>query len=99
MTTFTDAQRERRSTATTNLRVNLSRLGNLPDVSSPPTPEDREPGIDLKPTSAYEAVTRQKVDSLADDLREIKSRLNNLVFVIAGGILLDVIGRMLGIGT
>jgi hypothetical protein len=99
MTTITDTRRERRATATSDLRVNLSRLRHLADASTPPLAENHEPGIDLKPTSAYEAVTRQMVESLSDDLKEIKSRLNNLFFVIAGGILLDLIGKVLGIGT
>ena len=35
------------------------------------------------------------VDSLADDLREIKSRLNTLFFALIGGILLDLLVRVL----
>jgi hypothetical protein len=51
-------------------------------------------GIDTGPSSAYEAVTRQMVTDLADDLSEIKSRLNALVFALIGGILLEIFSRM-----
>ncbi len=51
-------------------------------------------GIDTGPSSAYEAVTRQMVTNLADDLSEIKSRLNALIFALIGGILLDISSRM-----
>lgn len=72
---------------TTSPIIRISR----PDVS-PPT---REP-VDLQPASAYEALTRQKVDSLADDMKEIKSRTNNIFYVVIGGILLDMLTRWLG---
>jgi hypothetical protein len=55
-----------------------------------------EGGVELKPASAYEAVTRQMVAGLADDLREIKGRLNGLLFMVAGTVLLDVVLRVTG---
>ena len=59
-------------------------------------PEPPEPVlVDLRPASAYEAVTRQMVESLADDLREIKSRLNGLLFMVTGTIMIEVLTRML----
>ena len=56
-----------------------------------------EAGVELKPASAYEAVTRQMVESLAEDLREIKSRLNGLLFMVGGTVLLDVVLRVAGL--
>ncbi len=53
--------------------------------------------VDLRPASAYEAVTRQMVETLTDELREIKLRLNNLVFMLAGAIVLDVVIRLVGV--
>jgi hypothetical protein len=53
-------------------------------------------GVDLAPWSAYEAMTRQKVEALADDLKEIKGRLNGLLWMLAGAIVLDVVLRMAG---
>lgn len=49
--------------------------------------------VSLEPASAYEAVTRQMVLGLAEDLREIKARLNGLLFLVAGSVLLDVLSR------
>jgi hypothetical protein len=61
----------------------------------------REPaiggGLELGPASAYEAVTRQMVEALTDELREIRLRLNNLVYMLAGAIVLDVVIRLAGI--
>jgi hypothetical protein len=53
----------------------------------------REPekGVDLKPASTYEVVTRQMVESLGNDLREIKERLNGLLWMVAGTILAEVV--------
>jgi phage terminase large subunit-like protein len=45
---------------------------------------------------AFEAVTRQMVESLSDDLREIRSRVESLVWMIAGAILLDTALRVMG---
>jgi len=94
-TMLTDTQQERRHLADEALRAQFNRLGR---AATPPssTPTPPEIGIDVRPASTYEAVTRQMVESLADDLREIKSRLNNLVFMIAGAILMDVISRVIG---
>jgi hypothetical protein len=50
--------------------------------------------IALEPGSAYEAVTRQMVVGLAEELREIKARLNGLLFMVAGSLLLDVALRL-----
>ncbi|MFT4039766.1 MAG: hypothetical protein QM692_16415 [Thermomicrobiales bacterium] len=51
------------------------------------------PGVSLDPASAYEAVTRQMVVGLQEDLREIKGRLNGLLFLVAGSVLLDLLRR------
>lgn len=58
--------------------------------------QEGDRGVDLRPANAYEAVTRQMVEDIAAELREIKGRLNNLLFMIAAAVLLDVIARMLG---
>lgn len=52
------------------------------------------PPVSLEPASAYEAVTRQMVLDLAEELKEIKSRLNSLLFMVAGSLLLDVALRL-----
>ena len=54
--------------------------------------------VDLAPASAYEALTRQMVEGLAADLDEIKGRLNGLLWMVAGAIVLDVVIRVAGVG-
>lgn len=54
----------------------------------------RKSAISLEPASAYEAVTRQMVIGVSEELREIKSRLNGLLFMVAGSLLLDVALRL-----
>jgi hypothetical protein len=53
----------------------------------------------MRPPSAYEAVTRQMVEALAEDLREIKGRLNGLLWMVASTIALDVALRLAGAGS
>jgi hypothetical protein len=59
------------------------------------TPPGAPEGVDLRPASAYEAVTRQKVESLTEDLKEIKGRLNTLFYTVIGAILIDLLTRWL----
>jgi hypothetical protein len=67
------------------------REGTAADSGSPPPG-----GIELGPASVYEAITRQMVESLRDELREIKSRLNTLLFMVIGAILIEFAMRMIG---
>ncbi|HET8523663.1 MAG TPA: hypothetical protein VFL82_10525 [Thermomicrobiales bacterium] len=59
-------------------------------------PRSSLPKVDLEPASTYEVVTRQMVESLADDLREIKGRLNGLLWMIAGAMVLEIALRLMG---
>jgi hypothetical protein len=59
----------------------------------------RSAAISLEPASAYEAVTRQMVLGLSEELREIKARLNGLLFMVAGSVLLDVALRLANRGS
>ncbi len=59
----------------------------------------RHEPISLEPISAYEAVTRQMVLGLSEELREIKARLNGLLFMVAGSMLLEVVNRLVGPGS
>ena len=52
------------------------------------------PEIDLDPASVYELLTRQMVADLAEELREIRLRVNGLVFVTVGAVLADIILRL-----
>jgi len=53
--------------------------------------------IDLGPASAHEAVTRQMVEGVREELREVRGRVNALLFLVAGSALLDlVVGVLTG---
>jgi hypothetical protein len=54
--------------------------------------------LDLTPKSAHEAITRQMVTDLAADLGEIKGRLNAVLWLVAGAVLVDVAMRLAGVG-
>ena len=59
--------------------------------------ESRWPGpgrLDLAPATAYEVVTRQMVEALGADLREIKDRLNGLLFLVAGAVVVGLTLRL-----
>ena len=56
--------------------------------------DGRRPAIELGPASAYEALTRQMVERMADDLDEIKGRLNGLLFLVAGAVVIDAVTRL-----
>lgn len=69
-------------------------LFTLPEPSRREHPPGHDP-IDLRPATAFEAITRQMVESLSAELREIKSRLNGLIFMMIGAILLEIVSRLL----
>ena len=52
--------------------------------------------VTLGPGTVYEAVTRQMVEGLTEELREIKGRLNGLLFLVAGAMVVDVVLRLIG---
>ena len=49
------------------------------------------PPIDLEPRSAYEVVTREKVEQLAASLDEVRSRTNAIFYLVITSVLLDVL--------
>lgn len=56
-------------------------------------PHEAPPAIDLDPKSAYEVITREKVEHFADDLKEIRYRVNGIFYLVIGSVLLDVLLR------
>lgn len=71
------------------LRAQVERIRRLQQTSATQGSTSHEP-------SGYEMVTRQMVESISEDVRDIKSKLNNLVFVLIGAIVIDIISRVLG---
>jgi hypothetical protein len=81
-------------------RAEIQRLRRTrpPDRESADGKASDGPGgtIELGPVSVYEAVTRQMVESLRDELREIKGRLNTLLFMMVGAIMIELAMRIIG---
>jgi hypothetical protein len=50
------------------------------------------------PRSTYEAVTREMVRALSGEVRDVKHRINQLITLIIGAILLEVLMRLIGVG-
>ncbi len=50
--------------------------------------------IDLAPKSAHEALTRQMVSDLAADLTEVKNRVNAMLWLVAGAVVVEVAMRL-----
>jgi hypothetical protein len=57
----------------------------------------RDP-VDLTPGTAYEVVTRAKVEELANDVKEIRERIDGIFWLIAASIVVQIVSRALGVG-
>ena len=62
-------------------------------VSTPYTSKPIQ--LQLGPSTTYEAITREKVESLSEDVAEIRSRVNSIFYLVIGSVLLDVLMRWL----
>jgi hypothetical protein len=56
----------------------------------------RDP-VDLTPGTAYEVVTRAKVEELASDVKEIRDRIDGIFWLIAASIVVQIVLRAMGI--
>jgi hypothetical protein len=55
----------------------------------------REQGtVNLDPSSTYEALTRQMVEGVREELREIRGRINGLLFLMIGALGVEAILRI-----
>lgn len=59
---------------------------------------DEPGGVDLNPGSVFEAVTRTKVDELAEEVKEIRGRIDAIFWLIAGAIVVELVLRAIGAG-
>lgn len=57
-------------------------------------PIDISTSIDLDPKSTYEVITREKVEHFADELKEIRYRVNGIFYMVIGSVLVDVLLRV-----
>lgn len=58
-------------------------------------PQAQQPPVDLEPKSTYEVITREKVERFAEELQEIRSRVNSIFYLVIGSVLMDVLLRLL----
>jgi hypothetical protein len=78
-----------RDPTTDAFRAQVERIRRSTQATPAPDSPSREP-------SGYEMVTRQMVESISEDVRDIKSKLTNLIFVLCGAVILDIVSRVLG---
>jgi hypothetical protein len=50
--------------------------------------------IDEKPKSVYELVTRQMLEQVKADVNEVKGRVNTLLWLVIGAILMEFVMRV-----
>lgn len=50
--------------------------------------------VDERPRSVYEVVTRQMLEELKGEVGEVKGRVNTLLWMVAGAIVMDVVVRL-----
>jgi hypothetical protein len=51
-------------------------------------------GLDEKPRSVYEVVTRQMLMGLKEDVAEVKGRVNTLLWVVLGATVVEFVMRL-----
>ncbi|MDQ2684105.1 MAG: hypothetical protein M3Y37_11325 [Chloroflexota bacterium] len=54
--------------------------------------------MDNDEPTVFEAVTRQMVETVAGELREIRNRVDGVLWMVGGAIIIDAILRVLGRG-
>ena len=70
--------------------------GTTPVLRSVATHARQRSSLETGPASVFEAVTREMVEHVAGDLKEIKTRLDSVLWLLAGAILVDVVLRLGG---
>ena len=78
---------------TQSLRLRRAIAGWRAAGQTRPLPE----AIDLSPKSTHEAITRQMVENLARELAEVKTRVNALLWLVAGSIVVSAALRLAGL--
>ncbi len=54
------------------------------------------PGVDVTPACAFGAVVDQRLKDMEQRLEEVKSRLNGLIFLVTGAVVVEIVMRLLG---
>ena len=68
-----------------------------PSLPTPTTPSDVRPTLDTEPSTAFEALLRQQMQTLEQQLQDLRGRINDLFLLIVGTVALQAILRVAGI--
>jgi len=78
----------------TRVRVSGGRARGGQSEGMRRTPGEAE-ALDEKPRSVYEIVTRQMLEQVKEDVKEVKERVNTLLWVVVGAVVMEVVVRVL----
>ena len=74
-------------------RLTRARYRRRRDARTAMPPSSDGPDLSLY---VEEAVTRRMVEDVVEEVREMRDRMMNLLFLIAGSVLVDILTRMRG---
>ncbi len=57
-------------------------------------PPGEERAVDDRPRSVYEMLTRRMLEELREDVAEVKGRVNTLLWLVAGAIVVDLVSKV-----
>lgn len=91
---------DRRASGRQALERSLRRLGRaaggLRSSARGWSPPRFGPGAELAPDSAFDVQMRERVRGLEDGLKEVKDRVNGLIFLVVGAVVVQVVLRFVG---
>ena len=58
---------------------------------------DEKPALDTEPSTAFEALLKQQMEALEQQLDDLRGRINNLFLLIVGTVALQAIMRVAGL--
>lgn len=75
--------------------VRVFESGGLEQEAAPHAEARQESeAVDDKPRSVYEVLTRQMLEQVKADVKEVKDRVNTLIWLVVGAMLLELAMRV-----
>ena len=71
-----------------NLKETIKRLASGSRTKAQPV------GVDMSPGCTFGAVIEQRLQDMERNLADVKARLNGLIFLVVGAVLVEVIMRL-----
>ncbi len=78
------------------LRRLVSRVIANHGRKTPSAASETQPPPDLEPASAFEALLRQQILALEQQLQDLRGRINDLFLLIVGAVALQAVMRIAG---